>query len=76
MTAWVAANRAAGRTIYEAMPSESAQFIAANRLEAWLDRELHGFPVGGLPLRTRSKAVKRRLCEILGYAVPVSFKKL
>lgn len=75
MAAWVAENRAAGRTIYEAAAPESAQFIAADRLEAWLDRELRGFPVRGLPLRTRSKVVKRRICEVLGYAVPVSFKR-
>jgi hypothetical protein len=75
MATWVAANRVAGRTIYEATPPESAQFVPADQLEVWLDQELRGFPVHGLPLRTRSKVVKRRVCEVLGYAVPTSFKR-
>jgi hypothetical protein len=75
MAKWVAANRAAGRSIYEATPPESAQFLSAYELEAWLDRQLSGFQVQGLPLRTRSKVVKRRVCEVLGYVVPTSFKR-
>ena len=27
------------------------------------------------PLRTRSEVLKSRICEILGYPVPTSFKK-
>jgi len=75
MAAWVAENRAARRTIYEAAAPGSEQFIAADWLEAWLDRELRGFSVHGLPLRTRSKMVKCRICAVLGYAVPNSFKR-
>jgi hypothetical protein len=75
MAAWVADNRSFGRTIYEVTPPESAQFIAAEQLETWLDQELRGFPVQGLPLRSRSKVVKCRVCEVLGYKVPTSFKR-
>ncbi|MBC8011148.1 MAG: restriction endonuclease [Burkholderiales bacterium] len=75
MAMWVAENRAVARTIYEITPPDSGRFIAAEQLESWLDRELRGFPVQGLPLRTRSKVVKRRICEVLGYAVPTSFKR-
>ena len=75
MATWVVSNRVAGRTIYEVTPPGTGQFVAANMLEAWLDRELRGFPVHGLPLRTRAKIVKRRVCEVLGYVVPSSFKR-
>jgi hypothetical protein len=68
--------RASAATIYDALaPGLSAYFPVAE-LEASLDEGLRGFSVAGLPLRTRSKRVKERICEVLGYPVPKSFKRV
>src|SRR5690606_6578278 len=40
-----------------------------------LDDGLRNLSLAGLPLRTRSKVVKTRVCEVLGYPVPASFQK-
>jgi hypothetical protein len=44
-------------------------------LQAILDEGLRGLSLAGLPLRTRSKVVKERVCRALGYPVPLSFQK-
>lgn len=75
VAAVVDAIRASQFTIYDVASRGSPLFIPGPQLEEWLDRRMRGFPVHGLPLRTRSKVVKRRLCEVLGYAVPASFKR-
>lgn len=36
---------------------------------------MRGFSTAGVALRTRSKIVKAKVCEVLGYPVPPSFKK-
>lgn len=50
-------------------------WIPTPELQALLDEGLRGLTLSGLPLRTRSKVVKTRVCEILGYPVPESFSK-
>jgi hypothetical protein len=50
-------------------------WIPSSNLETLLDKGLRGLSVAGLKLRTRSKVVKEKVCEILGYPIPVVFKK-
>jgi hypothetical protein len=50
-------------------------WIPSPELEAILSDALKGLTLAGLPLRTRSKVVKQRVAEALGYPVPESFRK-
>lgn len=50
-------------------------WIPTPELEYLLNSGLRGLSLTGLPLRTRSKVVKERVCRTLGYPVPKSFKK-
>lgn len=50
-------------------------WIPTNELELLLTASLQGLSLKGLPIRTRSKVIKGKVCEALGYPVPVSFKK-
>ena len=45
-------------------------WIPAYELQALLDDGLRGMSLAGLPRRTRSKVVKTRVCEVLGYRHP------
>src|SRR5690606_22485596 len=73
---YVAAIRAKGLRIYDPIAVGDPQFwIPAPELQALLDEGLRGLSVDGLPNRTRSKVVKQAICEVLGYAVPSSFKR-
>lgn len=74
--AYVAAIRGSGKSIYDPVEvGDPALWIPAPDLERILDAALQGLHLGGLPLRTRSKVVKSKVCEALGYPVPGSFKK-
>lgn len=70
---YVAAIRASGLTIYDAVEVGSRVWIPSPELESILDAALCGMDLAGLPLRTRSKRVKERVCEALGYPVPKTF---
>jgi hypothetical protein len=73
---YVAAIRAKGFSIYDPIAvGDPVYWIPTPELQALLDNGLCGLSLAGLPLRTRSKVVKTRVCEILGYPVPASFKK-
>lgn len=73
---YVAAIRAKGLSIYDPIPIGDPDFwIPTPELQALLDSGLRGAFLGGLPLRTRSKVVKSRVCEVLGYPIPSSFTK-
>lgn len=73
---YVAAIRAKGLSIYDPIVvGDPTLWIPAPKLQALLDDGLRGLSLAGLPLRTRSKVVKTRVCEVLGYPVPSSFKK-
>jgi hypothetical protein len=73
---YVAAIKKSGLTIYDPIKvGDPALWIPAPQLQQLLDRGLRGMPLAGLPLRTRSKAVKERICDVLGYPRPVSFQR-
>ena len=50
-------------------------WIPTQELESLLNATLVGKSLAGMPLRTRSKAVKAMVCEALGYQTPRSFKR-
>ncbi|MCI6892089.1 MAG: restriction endonuclease [Treponema sp.] len=62
-----------GLTIYDSVPENL--YIPNDDLEIILREGLRGFSTAGLPIRTRSKIVKSRICEILGYPIPKTFLK-
>ena len=51
-------------------------WIPAPDMELLLNCRMVGRSLSGLPLRTRSKAAKKLVCQALGYPVPSSFRKL
>lgn len=65
-----------GLTIYDKIAvGDTNLWIPTTELEKILNISLAGTLLAGLPLRTRSKVVKERICEALGYPIPASFKK-
>ena len=64
-------NRAS--SIYE--PLDNALFIPTQELESILNHALKNLNLAEYALRTRSKVVKAKICEALGYSIPKSFKK-
>ncbi|MXW63754.1 MAG: restriction endonuclease [Bacteroidetes bacterium SB0662_bin_6] len=68
--------RRSGLTIYDPIEiGDPELWIPAPKLEKLLNAKITGAPLEGLPLRTRSKVVKERICQALGYPVPSSFRK-
>lgn len=63
-----------GKSIYDSLRESPEFFLAAGDLEAALGKGLVGLDLN-YPLRTRSKVLKSKICEILGYPVPTSFTK-
>lgn len=63
-----------GKTIYDSLHEGPGHLLPSIELEAILKKGLLGLDLN-YPLRTRSKVLKTRICEILGYPVPASFKK-
>ncbi len=63
-----------GKSIYDALHDSPDFFLTGADLEAILRAGLVGLDLN-YPLRTRSKVLKSKICEILGYPVPASFKK-
>lgn len=73
---FVAAIRRSGLTIYEEIKvGDPTLWIPTPELQALLDAGLRGLSLAGLPLRTRSKVVKEKVCKVLGYPVPKSFQR-
>lgn len=65
-----------GLSIYdEILIGDPDLWIPSKELELLLNEKLFGLELGSLPIRTRSKVVKTKICEVLGYPVPPSFKK-
>ena len=63
-------------TIYDKIKlNDPNLWIPTDELEIIFNKTLVGFSLTGLPLRTRSKVLKSKVCEILGYPIPESFKK-
>lgn len=50
-------------------------WIPSKELEQILNEKLVGASLDGLPIRTRSKVLKQKVCQALGYAIPSTFKK-
>jgi hypothetical protein len=68
--------RRSGLSIYDPIAVGDPQFwIPTADLESLLDQSLRGLCLTGLPLRSRSKVVKQKICEVLGYPIPSSFKR-
>ena len=68
--------RNSGLGIYDCINEENdSLFIPIEELEIIFKNKLIGMNLCGLPLRTRSKVVKQKICEVLGYPIPNSFKK-
>lgn len=68
--------KASGLSIYEPIAKSNEKlYIPTDELQKILSSELVGLSLAGLPLRTRSKVVKEKICEALGYPIPKSFKK-
>src|SRR6058998_4129434 len=63
-----------GRTIYDSLHDSPEHFLPSVDLESILRTGLLGLDLN-FPLRTRSKVLKAKICEILGYPVPTSFKR-
>lgn len=61
-------------TIYDSLADRPDLFIPAAELENRLRAGLAGLSLK-YPLRTRSKVLKAKVCEVLGYPVPKSFTK-
>jgi len=63
-----------GKTIYDLVREADNLYLPLSELESILHRGLKGLNLD-YPLRTRSKVLKSKICEILGYPVPKSFQK-
>ena len=63
-----------GKSIYDGIRESDNLFLPMGELETALRRNLSGLNLD-YPLRTRSKVLKSRICEILGYPVPPAFRK-
>ncbi len=65
-----------GLSIYDPIEvGDPNLWIPSGELEVILNEALKGLSLTGLPLRTRSKVVKQKVCSALGYPVPNSFEK-
>lgn len=72
---YVAAIQASALSIYDEIEVGSPLWIPSPDLEVILNKGLQGLKTSGVPLRTRSKLVKQKVCEALGYPIPQFFKK-
>jgi hypothetical protein len=73
---YIAAIRQSGLSIYDHIEiGDPELWIPAPELEFLLNEGLTRMSLAGLPLRTRSKVVKERVCQVLGYPIPLSFRK-
>jgi hypothetical protein len=64
-------------SIYDKINVNDAKlWIPTDELEKIFNKNLIGFSLNGLALRTRSKVLKAKVCEVLGYPIPDSFKNV
>jgi len=66
--------RSSGLSIYDPLDGRPDLFIDHKSLERILRVGLLGLDLN-YPLRTRSKVLKSKVCEVLGYPIPASFKR-
>jgi len=74
ITSVVAAIRHSGLTIYDAVDNQSDLYLQTDELQDHLTGSLAGLNLN-YALRTRSKVLKSKVCEVLGYPVPSTFRK-
>ena len=68
--------RNSGLSIYDPIEiGDPNLWIPTQELELLLQRKLQGISLDQLPLRTRSKEVKKLVCTALGYPVPPRFRR-
>lgn len=73
---YVEAIRQSGFSIYDPIEiGDPDLWIPTPELGVLLNTAITGVSLAGLPLRTRSKAVKEHVCRALGYPVPSSFRR-
>lgn len=73
---YISAIQRSGLSIYDPIDKNNKQFwIPTHLLEIILNEALRGTSFEGLPLRTRSKVLKEKVCIALGYPVPTTFKR-
>ena len=73
---FISAISRSGLSIYDPVDVGNPDlWVPTPELEELLQSGLDGLRLGGLPLRTRSKVIKQRICRVLGYPVPASFKR-
>lgn len=73
---FVEAIRQSRLSIYDPITvGDPSLWIPTPELEFLLDNELRGISLAGFAIKTRSKVVKERICRVLGYPVPRSFRK-
>ncbi len=65
---------ASGLSIYDSIEGLPELYIENSSLETILGNALQGLNLN-YPIRTRSKVLKSKVCEALGYPVPKSFRK-
>jgi hypothetical protein len=70
----VRAITASGLSIYDPLVDHPELFVDLATLERILNDALVGLALN-YPLRTRSKVLKSRVCEALGYPVPPTFRR-
>jgi len=70
----VRAIRESGLTICDGLDSRPDLCLTTEELQVVLGEGLCGLDLN-YPLRTRSKVLKGRVCEVLGYPIPASFKR-
>ena len=66
-----------GLTIFDDIKkADPLLYIPTEHLKEMLTKHLIGLSIQGLANRTKSKFVKGKICEALGYPVPSSFKRV
>ena len=64
-----------GKTIYDSLNENQDFYLPITELEAVLRSGLVGLDLKPFPNRSRSKVLKSKICEVLGYPIPKSFKR-
>ena len=62
-------------SIYDLLDGYPELFLDIAELQEALDTSLRGLKLGNLPVRTRSKVFKTKVCEALGYSAPERFRR-
>jgi len=63
------------KSIYDMVDSGSPEWLSNHDLKRKILDGLTGFSTGNIPVKTRSKMFKEKICDILEYPIPRSFKR-